>query len=64
MKIHIDAIKAGVRNPHDIISIAWEVDGASGSSECEAWLGQHTIERLEASGYKIIDVALHARAQP
>ena len=42
-----------IRSPHDIISIRWEVDGASGSTECEAWLGQHKLDGLTRAGYQI-----------
>lgn len=48
-----------LRSPHDTVSIRWEVDGSSGSTECEAWRGQYEIERLEAAGYKIISVGRH-----
>ena len=47
-----------IRSPHDVISIAWEVDNASGSTEVEAWKGQHTIDQLQAAGYTITGVAL------
>lgn len=54
MKTHI---KTGwINSPHQIISIKWEVDGASGSTECEAWRGQWEIECLEHAGYTIVDV--------
>lgn len=52
---HIDATRF-VHSPYTIISIRWEVDGASGSTECEAWRGQYEIERLEAAGYRVISV--------
>lgn len=45
-----------VRTPHQIIRIAWEVNGASGSTECEAWRGQHEIEGLERAGYRILAI--------
>ena len=32
-----------IRSPHQLISIKWKVDNASGSTECEAWRGQHEI---------------------
>lgn len=55
MKRHIDVTKF-VRSPRTIVRIFWEVDGSSGSTECEAWRGQFEIERLEQSGYTIIEV--------
>ena len=45
-----------IKTPHQIIRIKWEVDGASGSTECEAWRGQHEIECLERAGYRIISI--------
>jgi len=42
-----------LKTPHDKVSIKWEVDGSSGSTECEAWRGQHEIDKLTAAGYKI-----------
>lgn len=44
---------------HQLVSITWEVDGASGSTECQAWEGQYRIERLTAAGYTIISVKPH-----
>lgn len=54
--IHLGGI---IRTPHQMVSIAWEVDGASGSTECEAWEGQHRIDRLTAAGYTIVSVKPH-----
>lgn len=45
-----------VKDPHQIVSIKWVVDGSSGSTECEAWHGQHEIEELERAGYRILDI--------
>ena len=45
-----------VKDPHQIISIKWVVDGFSGSTECEAWRGQYEIEKLERAGYRILDI--------
>lgn len=59
MKCHIDAARLGIRSPHDVISIKWECYGASGSTECEAWRGQHEIESLERAGYSIKSIELH-----
>lgn len=47
-----------VKTPRDMVSIAWEVDGVSGSTECEAWRGQYEIECLERAGYSITGVSL------
>lgn len=46
------------KTPTDPVSIRWTVDGASGRSECEAWEGQHEIDRLQAAGYSIVSVEL------
>jgi hypothetical protein len=48
-----------IRSPSDLISIRWEVDNASGSTECEAWRGQFEIDSLTRAGYKILSVSLH-----
>jgi hypothetical protein len=48
-----------IRSPRQLVSIAWEVDGASGSTECEAWEGQYRIDRLTAAGYTIVSVKPH-----
>lgn len=45
-----------IRTPHQVIRISWTVDGASGSTECEAWRGQYEIDSLERSGYVILSV--------
>lgn len=47
-----------IRTPHDKISILWEVDGASGRTECEAWRGQYEIECLIRAGYRLKSVSL------
>jgi hypothetical protein len=59
--IHINAVLKGIRHPKDIVSISFEVDNpiGSGSHECEAWLAQYEIEKLEKSGHRVIDVNLH-----
>lgn len=49
-------IPINVKTPTDPVSIRWTVDGASGSSECEAWEGQHEIDRLQAAGYSITSI--------
>ena len=54
--LHVGGI---IRSPHDVISICWEVDAASGSTECEAWRGQFEIDNLTRAGYKILSVRLH-----
>lgn len=54
--IHLAGI---IRSPHQLVSISWEVDGASGSTECEAWEGQYRIERLTAACYTIVNVKPH-----
>lgn len=45
-----------VKTPYTLVSISWEADGHGGSTECEAWRGQHEIEKLEAAGYTITGV--------
>jgi len=47
-----------IRSPHQLISIKWEVDNASGSTECEAWRGQHEIDCLTRAGYTVLSVEL------
>ena len=53
--IHVAGI---IRTPHDKISIRWDVDGASGQTDCEAWRGQHEIDGLVRAGYRILSVGL------
>lgn len=45
-----------VKTPEEIVVIKWVVDGASGTSLCEAWEGQHVIDCLERAGYQILSV--------
>jgi len=45
-----------IKTPHQVIRISWAVDGASGSTECEAWRGQYEIDSLERAGYVILSV--------
>lgn len=54
--LHVGGI---IRSPYDLISIRWEVDNKSGSTECEAWRGQFEINNLTRAGYKILTVGLH-----
>lgn len=53
MKIDVTGF---VRSPYTMVSIKWEVDGHSGSTECQAWCGQYEIDCMERAGYKIIGV--------
>lgn len=48
-----------IRRPGQLISIKWEIDNASGSTECEAWRGQYEIDCLIKSGYKINSITPH-----
>ena len=50
-----------IRSPHQMISIKWEVDNpsGSGSTECEAWRGQHEIDCLTRAGYRILSIDPH-----
>jgi hypothetical protein len=48
-----------IRSPHQLISIKWKVGGASGSTECEAWLGQHEIDCLTRAGYAVLAIEPH-----
>lgn len=48
-----------IRSPYQLISIKWEVDNATGSTECDAWRGQYEIECLEKAGYKITSIEPH-----
>ena len=45
-----------IRSPHQLISIKWEVDNASGSTECEAWRGQYEIDCLVRAGYTVLAI--------
>jgi hypothetical protein len=48
-----------IRSPNQMISINWEVDNASGSTECEAWRGQHEIDCLTRAGYRVLSIKPH-----
>ena len=54
-KIFLDVSK-WCKDPYQMVSIKWEVDNASGSTETEAWQAQAQIEKLEKAGYRIISV--------
>lgn len=45
-----------LKSPHDILTIEWEVDGASGSTQCEAWSLQYEITIRVRAGYSILNV--------
>ena len=45
-----------VKTPYQTVRILWEVDGASGSTDCPAWRGQYEIDCLEGAGYRVLDV--------
>jgi hypothetical protein len=49
-------IVTGKVGPHQLISIKWKVDNASGSTECEAWRGQHEIDCLTRAGYTVLSI--------
>ena len=49
-------LRGVVKSPHDVMEIRWEVDGASGTTHCEAWRGQHEIDQLVKAGYTIMSV--------
>ena len=53
--IHISAF---VSSPHQFINIFWELDKASGSTQCEAWRGQHEIDCLKLAGAKILSIGV------
>jgi len=46
-----------VTTPQQVISIGFELDGAGGSKECEAWRGQYEIDTLVATGARITHVS-------
>ena len=54
--IHVRGI---IKTPTQMIRISWEVVCSPGETICQAWLGQHEIDRLARAGYKILSVALH-----
>lgn len=45
-----------LKTPHDMLSIAWAVDGSSGSTQCEAWSLQYEIAIRVRAGYTILTV--------
>ena len=49
-------VGAFIRSPQQQISIKWEVGGYSGSTECQAWEGQHEIDQLTKSGYQVLSI--------
>lgn len=49
-------LHGAVSSPHDWVSIGWQVDGYSGSTQCAAWRGQHEINQLLRAGYVITGV--------
>ena len=53
--IHVAGL---IHNPTQLINILWEVDGCSGSSQCEAWKGQYEIDQLVFAGYHIKGVSI------
>ena len=57
MKITYSTDHLRLTYPKDMVSIAWEVDGRSGSTQCECWRLQYEIERLEAAGYAVKGVS-------
>lgn len=52
-------VAAFIRSPSQLISIKWEVDNASGSTECEAWRGQYEIDCLNSAGYRVLLIDPH-----
>lgn len=46
-------VKSLVSGPFDVIRIYWEVDGASGSTDCEAWRGLSELSGFARAGYTI-----------
>lgn len=51
-------VQGVVRSPYQLVTANWEVDGASGSTTCEAWKMQHTIDELATAGYNITSIDL------
>lgn len=47
-----------LKNPFQLVSIQWEVDGAPGSTECAAYEGPYEIDCLVGAGYKILSVSI------
>ena len=47
-----------IRTPQDMLSIAWEADGSSGSTQCEAWRLQYEVDRLVSAGYVVNNINL------
>lgn len=58
--VYVDCQRIGIRSPRDVVSIGWEVDGGSGSTDCEAWRVQHEMDKLTAAGYRLVSVRVIA----
>jgi hypothetical protein len=54
---HFHKIKSLVSGPFDAVRIYWEVDGASGTTDCEAWRGISELAGLSRAGYTIKQIA-------
>ena len=53
MKVTYSTDHLRLTSPQDMVSIAWEVDNSSGSTQCECWRLQYEIDRLESAGYEV-----------
>lgn len=47
-----------IRSPRQQIVIRWEVNGASGTTYCEAWRGQYELDGMVRAGYQILSISL------
>lgn len=52
--------RSQLRDMKVTVSIAWELDGSSGSTECQPVQVERTIESLQRAGYTVNDVRVIA----
>lgn len=55
-----DGFRSQLRDMKVTVSIAWEVDGTSGSTECKPVQVEREVEQLRRAGYTINDVRVIA----
>lgn len=55
-----DGFRAGLRELGVMIRISWEVDGASGSTDCSPWNVESECASLKRAGYAVNDIKVIA----
>lgn len=55
-----DGFRSQLRDMNVTVSIAWEVNGTSGSTECKPLQVERTVESLKRAGYTVNDVRVIA----